>query len=75
MTRKRYMKLVMSFRHQRNVAAHEALATRLQRDSYANAIQQTIEFHRIMGDKVPVCTNSFIRRDGMKVTRKKRRVC
>lgn len=75
MTRKRYMKLVMSFRHGRNVAAHEALVARLQRDSYANSIQQTIEFHRIMGDKVPVCTNSSIRRDGMKITRKKRRAC
>ena len=74
MTRKRYMKLVMSFRHGRNVATHEALATRIQRDSYANSIQQTIEFHRIMGERAPVYTNSFIRRDGMKVARKKRRV-
>ena len=73
MTRKRYMKLVMSFRHGRNVAEHEALATRLQRDSYAHSIQQSIEYHRIMGNSVPIYTNSFIRRDGKKVTRKKRR--
>ena len=74
MTRKRYIKLVMSYRHGRNVAKHEALATRLQGDSYESSIQQSIEYHRIMGDRVPVYTNSFIRRDGMKVTKKKRRV-
>lgn len=73
MTRKRYMKLVMSFRHGRNVAEHEALATRLQRNSYENSIQQSIEYHRIMGNRVPIYTNSFIRRDGKTVTRKKRR--